>query len=278
MPELPEVETTLRGITPFIEGRELIGWTIRNSALRWPVEIPVLLKNQPVVRLRRRGKYILLEFHSGALLIHLGMSGSFRCVPRGAMVLTHDHVEFDFGGGILLRLNDPRRFGSVLWQPGEADTHRLLAHLGPEPLGNEFSASYLKVRAHHRKVAIKPFLMDSSVVVGVGNIYANEALFLAGIRPARIVGRVPLHKFEDLIHAVRRVLSEAITQGGTTLRDFVSPEGRPGYFQQRLKVYDRKGEPCTVCGEAVEGVVLGGRGTFYCPVCQPVRGFGRLTW
>ncbi len=277
MPELPEVETTLRGIAPFIEGRRLGAWTVRNASLRWPVEIPALLKNQPVVRLRRRGKYILIEFQSGALLIHLGMSGSVRCVSRAAQVLTHDHVEFDFGGDTLLRLNDPRRFGSVLWQPGDADSHRLLAHLGPEPLGNEFSASYLKVRARHRKVAIKPFLMDASVVVGVGNIYANEALFLAGIRPTWAVGRVPMHKFEDLTVAVRRVLDDAITQGGTTLRDFVSPEGRPGYFRQRLKVYDRLGEACLVCGGTIEGVVLGGRGTFYCPVCQPVRGFGRLT-
>lgn len=277
MPELPEVETTLRGIAPFIEGRALVNWTIRNPSLRWPVQIPAHLKNQSVVRLRRRGKYILLEFRNGAILVHLGMSGSFRCVPRTADYLTHDHVEFDFGGETLLRLNDPRRFGSILWQSGEADSHRLLSHLGPEPLGNEFSASYLKARAHDRKVAIKIFLMDSSVVVGVGNIYANEALFLAGIRPARAVGRIPLHKFEDLTVAVRRVLGDAITQGGTTLRDFVSPDGHPGYFRQQLRVYGRKGEACRACGKAVVGIVLGGRGTFYCPVCQPVRGFGRLT-
>ena len=277
MPELPEVETTLRGIAPFVERQKLIGWTIRNPSLRWPVEIPTFLKNQPVVRLRRRGKYILLEFQSGALLVHLGMSGSFRCVPRAAPYLTHDHVELDFGGEILLRLNDPRRFGSVLWQSGDVDSHRLLAHLGPEPLGNEFSADYLKARALRRKIAIKTFLMDSSVVVGVGNIYANEALFLSGIRPARQVARIPLHKYEDLTIAVRRVLSDAITQGGTTLRDFVSPEGRPGYFRQQLRVYDRKGEECRICGETIVGMVLGGRGTFYCPVCQPVRGFGRLT-
>jgi formamidopyrimidine-DNA glycosylase len=277
VPELPEVETTLRGIAPFVERHQLIGWTIRNPSLRWPVEIPANLKNQPVVSLRRRGKYILLEFKTGALLVHLGMSGSLRCVSRAVPYLDHDHVELDFGGDTLLRLNDPRRFGSVLWQSGDVESHRLLAHLGPEPLGNEFSASYMKGRALRRKIAIKTFLMDSSVVVGVGNIYANEALFLSGIRPARQVARIPLHKFEDLTVAVRRVLSDAITLGGTTLRDFVSPDGRPGYFRQQLRVYDRKGQECRICGEAIVGVVLGGRGTFYCPVCQPARGFGRLT-
>ncbi|MCP5180856.1 MAG: bifunctional DNA-formamidopyrimidine glycosylase/DNA-(apurinic or apyrimidinic site) lyase [Pseudomonadales bacterium] len=274
MPELPEVETTLRGIAPHLEQQRLIAWRVLNSALRWPVDIPVALAGQVVLRLRRRGKYIIVEFAAGGMILHLGMSGSLRLVPRDTPLLKHDHVEWDFGGPVLLRLNDPRRFGCVLWQAGDVDTHRLLARLGPEPLGNAFSGDHLKELARGKRVAVKPFLMDAGVVVGVGNIYANEALHLAGVRPTRSVRRIPAARFDHIASAVRRVLAEAITQGGTTLRDFISPEGKPGYFRQRLLVYDRTGEPCRRCGSAIVGRVLGGRGTFYCPECQPSQGFG----
>lgn len=277
MPELPEVETTLRGIEPFVSGRRLRQWTVRNPSLRWPVDIPALLRDEVVTATRRRGKYIILEFPPGAMLIHLGMSGSLRVVSRGTPFLTHDHVELDFGGEYVIRLNDPRRFGSVLWQAGDAERHTLLSGLGPEPLGNEFTAAYLKAASKRRRVAIKLFVMDSTVVVGVGNIYANEALFLAGIRPTRSVSRIPLHKFEDLVTAIRRVLADAIVQGGTTLRDFVNPQGQAGYFRQQLRVYDRSGNDCLTCGGTIVGRVLGGRGTFYCPDCQPAQGFGRMT-
>lgn len=274
MPELPEVETTLRGIAPFVAGKPLVSWNIRNPFLRWPVELPEHLRSQVVGGLYRRGKYIVLSFAGGGLIVHLGMSGSLRLVDRHADFLTHDHVELDFGGAQVLRLNDPRRFGCIRWQDGAAEDHPLLASLGPEPLGNEFSGSYLHAKARSRKVAVKSFLMDAHVVVGVGNIYANEALFLAGIRPTRRAGKIPLERFDALAGAVRTVLANAIVQGGTTLRDFVNPEGRPGYFKQQLKVYDRSGQPCASCGAEVASIVLGGRGTFFCPRCQPARGFG----
>jgi formamidopyrimidine-DNA glycosylase len=277
VPELPEVETTLRGLVPSIEGRALQDWSVRNASMRWPVDLPEVIRGQVARRLRRRGKYILFEFPSGAVIVHLGMSGSLRFVPRDTPHLKHDHVEFDFGGTHLLRFNDPRRFGCVLWQAGDAEGHRLLRDLGPEPLGNQFSAAYLKRLAVSRRIAVKSFLMNANVVVGVGNIYANEALFMAGVRPTRSVNRIPLHKFEDIGRAVRHVLTAAITQGGTTLRDFINPEGRPGYFRQKLAVYDRAGQPCVRCGEAIEVIVLGGRGTFYCAACQPSHGFGPVS-
>jgi formamidopyrimidine-DNA glycosylase len=274
MPELPEVETTRRGLAPFIEGRVLIAFSVHEHRLRWPVVIPEHLPGQTVRRLRRRGKYLLAEFDEGALILHLGMSGSLRFVPRGSDRLTHDHVEFDFGGATVLRLNDPRRFGCVLWQQGAVERHPLLASLGPEPLENEFSGDYLFRVSRRRRVAVKVFLMNASVVTGVGNIYANESLFLAGVRPNRAAGSIPRRRWEPVARAVRKVLADSINLGGTTLRDFINPEGRPGYFRQQLRVYDREGEPCVECETPLIAVVLGGRSTFYCPVCQPARGFG----
>jgi len=277
MPELPEVETTRRGLAPFIEGYKLVAFSIHQSRLRWPVEIPESLLGQTVRRLRRRGKYLLAEFDAGALILHLGMSGSLRFVARDGILLTHDHLEFDFGSEKVLRFNDPRRFGCVLWQQGDGENHPLLASLGPEPLENEFSGDQLFARSRGRRVAVKVFLMNAKVVTGVGNIYANESLFLAGVRPTRMAGTIPRHRWEHVARAVRKVLADSINLGGTTLRDFINPEGRPGYFRQQLRVYDRGGEPCIQCGTPLTAVVLGGRSTFYCHACQPAKGFGPVS-
>lgn len=277
MPELPEVETTRRGILPLVEGHYLVAFTVRRRMLRWPVQMPAELAGKKVERLRRRGKYILFEFDTGALIVHLGMSGSLRFVPRQSEWLLHDHLQLDFGGATVLRLNDPRRFGCVVWQDGDAESHPLLASLGPEPLENGFSGDTLFESARSRRVAVKVFLMNAKIVVGVGNIYANESLFLAGVRPTRAAGRIPRSRFEDIARAIRKVLADSITQGGTTLRDFINPEGKPGYFRQSLRVYDREGEPCMRCESPISAIVLGGRSTFFCPVCQPSRGFGPVS-
>lgn len=274
MPELPEVETARRGIEPHIVGRRVLRWQIRNAALRWPVEVPDVLAGQVVRGVSRRGKYLLLEFEAGALIIHLGMSGSLRVVPPDAAVRKHDHVDVEFDGGRMLRLNDPRRFGSVLWQP--ADTrHWLLAGLGVEPLSEAFSGAYLKRAARGRRVNVKNLLMDGRVVVGVGNIYANEALFLAGVRPTLRAGRVTLASYERLAECIRQVLAGAIEMGGTTLRDFVNQDGQPGYFKQSLFVYGREGLPCKVCGAVLVGRRLGQRATVFCPNCQRGQGIPR---
>lgn len=278
MPELPEVETTRRGLKDRIAGCRLVGWTVRNPALRWPVEIPAPLKGETLIALNRRAKYLLFQFQSGALLLHLGMSGSLRLLPAGPEVPApsrHDHVDLLFDGGQILRLNDPRRFGSILWQP-DGRPHPLLAHLGIEPLSADLTGRYLKNRAKGRKVAVKNFIMDSRVLVGVGNIYAAEALFLAGIRPSIAAGRVTLRACAALAEAIKQVLDQALAAGGTTLRDFVDSEGRPGYFVQKLNVYGRAGKPCRSCGAALKEKRLGGRATVFCAACQPARGARRL--
>ncbi len=246
----------------------LSGWQVRNPKLRWPVEIPEALRGQTVLSVGRRAKYLLIEFPPGTLIIHLGMSGSLRVVGADDPHRKHDHVDLLLESGKVLRLNDPRRFGCVVYQPGEADAHRLLHSLGVEPLGNEFSGQTLKQAAKGRRVAVKNLLMDGRIVVGVGNIYASEALFLAGIRPAIAAGRISLRAYEDLAQAVREVLAYAVQRGGTTLRDFLNPDGQPGYFAQELYVYGRSGEPCRKCGTTIKSIVLGGRSTFYCPTCQ----------
>ena len=272
MPELPEVETTRRGLKDGIEGRKLVGWTVRNPALRWPVEIPAPLKGETLIALNRRAKYLLFQFQPGQLLLHLGMSGSLRLLVAGREAPPpnpHDHVDLFFSGGQILRLNDPRRFGSVLWQPKEGPPHPLLAHLGIEPLSADLSGRYLKKRAKGRKLAVKNFIMDSRILVGVGNIYAAEALFLAGIRPSKPAGRVTLQAYAALATAIQQVLNQALAAGGTTLRDFVGSDGRPGYFVQKLNVYGRAGKPCRGCGAALKEKRLGGRATVFCPVCQP---------
>ncbi|WP_049723187.1 bifunctional DNA-formamidopyrimidine glycosylase/DNA-(apurinic or apyrimidinic site) lyase [Gilvimarinus polysaccharolyticus] len=269
MPELPEVETTLRGVAPHIIGRTVAGVIVRQPRLRWPVpvELNELLLGQTLLGATRRGKYLLLTFAQGTLLIHLGMSGNLRIVPVGTPAALHDHVDIIFGTQVL-RYHDPRRFGSILWQEGDAQQHALLAHLGPEPLSDVFDGEYLFTRCRKRTQNIKQFLMDSKVVVGVGNIYANEALYLAAIKPIRKAGTLSRKESSELVAQVKRVLVHAIEQGGTTLRDFVGGDGKPGYFKQQLLAYGRGGEPCVQCQKPLKETRLGQRTTVYCTVCQ----------
>ena len=277
MPELPEVETTLRGVRPHLINRTLSGWALRNASLRWPVELPDELRGQQFLGGERRAKYLLLELETGWLIIHLGMSGSLRLVASGTEAGPHDHLDLHLSDGWVLRLNDPRRFGSVHWQSREDEAqqgaHWLLRHLGPEPLSDAFTGPYLKQRARGRRQAVKNFLMDARTVVGVGNIYANEALFLSGIRPAVAASRISGPGYALLVDNVRYVLAQAIEVGGTTLRDFVGTTGEPGYFQQQLNVYGREGEPCRRCDTVLKGLRLGQRATVYCPKCQRAQGF-----
>lgn len=270
MPELPEVETTLRGILPHVLGRFVTAMAIRNPRLRYPVDsdLPQRLVGGRVDTITRRGKYLLLGIAGGHLLIHLGMSGSLRVVDSGTAPEIHDHVDLVLSSGLTLRYTDPRRFGLWLWHEGEPVQHFLLRSQGPEPLESEFTATYLWKRSRTKTVPIKSFVMDSKVVVGVGNIYANEALHLAGIHPLRQAGRISLPRYENLHNTIRRVLDGAIAQGGTTLRDFVGGDGKPGYFSQSLKVYGRGGQPCYGCGRALKEIRLGQRSTVYCSHCQ----------
>lgn len=269
MPELPEVETTLRGITPHILGRTLTAVTIRQPQLRWPIprEPLVQLTNQKLLGASRRGKYLLLEFALGTALIHLGMSGSLRIVTSSSPPGIHDHFDLAFGK-TLLRYCDPRRFGCLLWAEGDAEEHSLLKHLGPEPLTDLFTADYLYRRSRKRSQAVKQFIMDSKIVVGVGNIYANESLFMARIKPIRKAGALTRKNCEDLVRDIKFVLHRSIEQGGTTLRDFVGGDGKPGYFKQQLLVYGRGGEACTQCGKSLKEVRLMDRTTVYCVACQ----------
>lgn len=277
MPELPEVETTRRGIEPWVTGRQVIGWTVRNAALRWPVQIPESLRGQTITAIQRRGKYLLLRCADGTLIIHLGMSGNLRVLDAGTVVRKHDHVDIHLDNDKILRLHDPRRFGSVLYQPGDdPERHTLLVDLGLEPLGNEFCGDYLHKLSRKRKVAVKNFIMDGKVVVGVGNIYAAEALFKAGIRPGIGAGRIPKYAYNQLADAIRAVLAQAVREGGTTLRDFVGADGKPGYFRQQLNVYGRQGEPCRSCSGLLKLQILGQRSTVYCPKCQALQGFSAV--
>ncbi len=271
MPELPEVETTRLGLKDRIVGQPLKGWVLRRSTLRWPVQVPDELRGQALASLGRRGKYLLFRFAPGTLLLHLGMSGSLRLLAAPENPGRHDHVDFQFGPW-LLRFHDPRRFGCIRWQSGVEEAHPLLAHLGPEPL-DDLGPEYLKRRARGRKTSVKTFIMDSRVLVGVGNIYATEALFLAGIRPGVAAGRLTLVAWTALLEAIRTVLTEALAAGGSTLRDFVGSDGRPGYFVRRLSAYGRGGEPCNRCGEKLRQQRLGGRATVFCPKCQKFSGW-----
>ncbi len=269
MPELPEVETTRRGIAPHISGRCVIAVRVRQPRLRWPVP-PALaehLEGQVIQGVERRAKYLLLNAGVGQLLLHLGMSGSLRLVPAGSVAGRHDHLDLELDSGLALRLTDPRRFGAALWQPA-GQPHPLLLHLGPEPLGPDFNSDYLYRLSRGRSAAVKTFLMDQRIVVGVGNIYANEALFLAGIRPDRAAGRISRARYGQLASEVVTVLQRAIAQGGTTLRDFVGGDGQPGYFSQSLHVYGRAGEACTTCGSTLRELRLGQRSSVFCPTCQ----------
>lgn len=297
MPELPEVETTRAGLAPHLIGRRVVATTLRRSDLRWPIapQIAELLPGQRIDAVRRRAKYLLIDTAAGSALLHLGMSGSLRVLPADAPLRDHDHVDLLLDSGQVLRFNDPRRFGCLLWQaPGAV--HPLLAGLGPEPLADEigspavppggascsvaeasiggtavgaaFSGDYLYALSRGRRVPIKSFLMDQKVVVGVGNIYVAEALFAAGISPLRAAGRVSRGRYARLAVAVQAILAHAIARGGTTLRDFISPDGAPGYFEQELSAYGRGGDPCRRCGRALRQALVGQRATVWCGHCQ----------
>lgn len=270
MPELPEVETTRQGIEPCIVGKKILQVLVREPRLRWPVTLELVteLTGETVSSVRRRAKYLLLQTASGCLILHLGMSGSLRVLPAATPAGLHDHVDIVFEDGLHLRLRDPRRFGALLWTRVDPLWHPLLASLGPEPLSEDFNGDYLYQRSRGRSLAIKQFLMNSHIVAGLGNIYANEALFLAGIHPARKAGNIALKRYERLIAAVKEVLRLALTQGGTTLRNFYASDGRPGYFQQQLRVYGRVGQSCVVCGHFIQMKRQMQRASYYCKCCQ----------
>ncbi|TSA37904.1 MAG: bifunctional DNA-formamidopyrimidine glycosylase/DNA-(apurinic or apyrimidinic site) lyase [Methylococcaceae bacterium] len=270
MPELPEVETTCRGIAPHIEGQCIAQVELRQSKLRWPVteHLAQRLQHQVVRKVYRRAKYIIIECSQGHLLIHLGMSGSLRIVSTNTPAGKHDHLDIIFTNNTCLRFNDPRRFGAVLWTDQPILTHPLLNALGPEPLAESFTGAMLYQVSRTRKVPIKTFIMDSHIVVGVGNIYANEALFNAGIRPTRQAGNISLQRYEKLADCIVKVLHNAIAQGGTTLRNFVNEAGKPGYFKQSLHVYGRAGQACHHCGEPLQEVRIANRSTVFCKHCQ----------
>ncbi|MGZ5001005.1 MAG: bifunctional DNA-formamidopyrimidine glycosylase/DNA-(apurinic or apyrimidinic site) lyase [Methylomonas sp.] len=286
MPELPEVETSRRGIAPHIEGKIFKAVVIRQPQLRWPVpdSLAVLLPGLKLDSVGRRGKYLLLKTSQGTLILHLGMSGNLRITVPEQAPGKHDHVDFIFdndcmdAGGrampgasaadTLLRLNDQRKFGAVLWCENDVMKHPLLAQLGPEPLSDAFNGDYLMQRAARRNLPVKSLLMDSHIVVGVGNIYASESLFMAGILPTRPAGKISLQECRRLAESVKTVLQQAIDQGGTTLRDFTNAEGKPGYFKQALRVYGRAGQPCLTCAEPVQQTRIGQRSSYFCMICQ----------
>lgn len=274
MPELPEVETTLRGIRPHLEGRRIERLVVRESRLRQPIapETAARVAGLSIWGLTRRSKYLLLGLERGTLLLHLGMSGSLRMVAPDTPVRRHDHVDLICTDARCMRLHDPRRFGLFLWtqDPPELalSNHPLLRDLGPEPLTGTFDGNHLYRMSRTRRISVKAFIMDAAVVVGVGNIYANESLFMAGIHPARACNRIALERYQRLAGAIRTVLQDAIDQGGTTLRDFLREDGQPGYFAQSLRVYGRAGEPCHGCGAPLRQLRIAQRSSVFCPRCQ----------
>ena len=277
MPELPEVETTKAGIAPHIQDQKIRKLDVRQPKLRWPIpaELASLVKNQTVLNVRRRAKYLLIDVGSdktgklkGTVIIHLGMSGSLRVIEGKAPAPEkHEHFDISLSNGITLRFTDPRRFGACVWQAAGQGS-KLLDHLGPEPLSTDFNADYIYAKSRKRTSAIKTFIMDQKFVVGVGNIYASESLFLSGINPKRAAGKVSKQKYTDLTHCIKQVLEKAIKEGGTTLKDFVGSDGKPGYFAQQLRVYGRAGKPCLSCKTEIKQITQGQRSTFYCPNCQ----------
>lgn len=269
MPELPEVEITRRGIAPFVEGRIVTAVVVRERRLRWPVprDLAHRLRGLTVGRVLRRGKYLLLDCGKGWLIVHLGMSGSLRITKADADLKPHEHVDLVFGD-LAVRMRDPRRFGAVLWTSGDPAAHPLIARLGVEPLSSAFSGAWLHAATRHRQSGIKPLLMNSAIVVGIGNIYANEALFRAGIPPRAPAARLSLARCKKLAQAVVETLNAAIAAGGSSLRDFVHSDGGSGWFQQRYFVYDRAGLPCRVCSTPIRVARIGQRSTFWCPRCQ----------
>ena len=270
MPELPEVETSRRGIDPYLCGRRVIETRVRQTQLRWPIPSQIItdLVGQTFRRTDRRGKYMLLYTDTGCVIVHLGMSGSVRIVDDRQPPRKHDHVDLVLDDGVIVRYHDPRRFGCILWAKFPVEEHELLRDLGPEPLSEDFGPDYLYQRSRGRKTPVKSFIMDSHVVVGVGNIYANEALFMAGIRPDASARSISRARYQKLTAFIRTVIANAIEVGGTTLRDFVGGDGKPGYFQQSLLVYGRAGEPCKVCGTALREIRQSQRSSVFCPSCQ----------
>ena len=269
MPELPEVETTRRGIAPHVEGVTIEAIIVRQPQLRWPIPDAVQqVVGLKVEAVRRRAKYLLLDTARGSLVLHLGMSGSLTVQPQSKVPIKHDHLDIVLQGGNCLRLNDPRRFGACLWQGVNEPPLRLLQTLGPEPLTDAFSGDLLFNRSRGKSVAVKNFIMNNHIVVGAGNIYASEALFMAGIDPRRAAGKVSRARYLKLAVHIKAVLAKAIEQGGTTLRDFLGADGKPGYFKQELQAYGRAGEPCRCCSTVIRSVVIGQRNSFYCPKCQ----------
>ena len=269
MPELPEVETSRRGIEPWVVGQKIANVEIRDRRLRWPVacEIDENLPGEIITSVGRRAKYLLINTTGGTAILHLGMSGHVTIVDRGSPAGVHDHLDIELESGHALRLRDPRRFGSLHWS-GDPYRHWLLRGLGPEPLGDEFTGDYLWRKSRGRRVAVKQFIMNAGIVVGVGNIYASESLFRAGINPKRSAGRIALPRYVALAEAIRSVLQRAIRAGGTTLRDYYGGGGEAGWFQQELDVYGRENEPCHVCDRPITAIVQGQRATYYCKVCQ----------
>ncbi len=269
MPELPEVETSRRGISPHIIGSKVLDLIIRQPQLRWkiPTDLLIHLKDKQLLSIDRRAKYLLLNFESGTLLIHLGMSGSLRICPLQSPIEKHDHVDIVFNS-CLLRYTDPRRFGAILWLGLSPQDCKLLSILGPEPLSEAFTGKHLFELAEKRKLPVKQFIMDQKVVTGVGNIYATEALFAAGISPIRSAGNISLKRYQRLTLAIRVILEQAIQQGGTTLKDFVGGDGKPGYFQQTLHIYGKTGGNCPKCQTALKSLKLASRNSVYCPKCQ----------
>ena len=270
MPELPEVETTRRGIEPWLVGRRIDGLLVREWRLRWrvPRSLPGRIRGARIRSVGRRAKYLLIGTDAGTLILHLGMSGSLRVLDATAPPLAHDHVDLVLDSGKCLRFNDPRRFGCLLFTDREPARHKLLAALAVEPLSEEFTGEALWRRARGKRVSVKAFVMDSRTVAGVGNIYASEALFRAGVRPRRAAGRIRRAEWQRIVAAIREVLGDAIRQGGTTLRDYVNADGTPGYFRQELYVYERAGEPCRRCETPIRQFQQGQRSTYFCPSCQ----------
>ncbi|KQN63287.1 bifunctional DNA-formamidopyrimidine glycosylase/DNA-(apurinic or apyrimidinic site) lyase [Erwinia sp. Leaf53] len=268
MPELPEVETSRRGIEPHLVGATILHAVVRNGRLRWPVSNEIhALSDQPVLSVQRRAKYLLLELPAGWIIIHLGMSGSLRVLAEEQPPAKHDHVDLVMSNGKVLRYTDPRRFGAWLWCSDLA-VSPVLSHLGPEPLSDAFTASYLFDKSRGKRTPVKPWLMDNRLVVGVGNIYASESLFVAGILPDRQAGSLDEAECGLLVSTIKAVLLRSIEQGGTTLRDFLQSDGKPGYFAQELQVYGRAGEPCRACGSLIVSAKHAQRSTFWCPQCQ----------
>lgn len=269
MPELPEVETTRRGLLP-LETQLVTSVVVRNSALRWPVtpNLSAILSGQHFLQIARCAKYLLVRCEQGTLLIHLGMSGRLCLLPDNQPAEKHDHVDVLFASGQVLRLRDPRRFGAVLWISGDPLQHPLLASLGLEPLESQFDGTYLYRETRSRSAAIKTVIMDAHLVVGVGNIYASESLFRAGINPKTPANRIGVARYQRLAEEIKTTLAAAIEAGGSSLRDFFGADGNPGYFQQEYFVYGRTGQLCKVCGAVISTIRQGQRSTFYCPQCQ----------